>query len=210
MTKHQRWLTAMMMGALLAACAGGACGCGGGSDGQSTPEGVVRKMTTAVVEMDKEDFVACLTGTPTEMRAANAFMDFLVAGKEFKEAMIEAYGEKAWADFQDPRGARLTTEVTDNRGELHKVKYDVKGDTAVCTFPEGSQRIHLVRKDGRWYVQVRDIITAKGPLEKATEFWEKTAAFIRRSKARIGKPGVTAESLDDEMGRGFMKIMTSR
>jgi hypothetical protein len=197
---------------LLATCAlHGLIGCkgkGGSSSGQSTPRDAAYKLATSMLEFDKGGFMECLTGSQQELRAAEGFMDYLCAAKEFKDAVVEAYGRRGWQVFEAEGGAKLTGTVSDNRDKLDDVQWKVSGETAEGQMPGQAQIVHLTRKEGRWYVHARDIITGGADnLEEFASRWSRMAALLRAKKGRIGQPGVTAEALDKELGAEMMAIL---
>jgi hypothetical protein len=203
-----RWIVV----ACAAAAAGGCQGAGDavGGFGAAGPQEAVVTVTRSLARTDRRGFLECLIGTADEMAASRAFVDFLAASQEFKRAMVAAYGLRGWAEFQDPDGARLETEIHHDPNALAAMRCEVAGDTAVCVLPDDAQRLHLVRRQGRWYVRARDVVHTEDSPAESARLWRRLAEVVRRTKARIGRRGVTAESLDQEMGRAFLHIMGSR
>lgn len=200
---------------LLAAClVPGLTGCRGkraAAGSQSTPAAAVRKWSTCTLEFDKAGFMECLTGSETELRAAEAFVDYLCALKDFKDAVVKAYGKQGWRVFEQEGGAKLSLNLSDNRQQLHKAQWKVSGDTAEGKLPGESKVLHLTRKSGLWYIHAEDILTGSGgDLEKFASTWSRLAALLREKKRRIGQPGVTAESLDKELGADVLPILLGR
>jgi hypothetical protein len=200
---------------LLTACLlPGLTGCGGKAKtaaSQATPAAAARRWATCMLEFDKSGYMECLTGSKAELTAAEAFMDYLCALKDFKDAVIKAYGERGWRAFEQAGGAKLSLELADNRQQLAKAQWKVSGDSAEGRLPGESQVLHLTRKSGRWHIHAKDILTGgAGDLEKFASTWSRLGGLLREKKRRIGKAGVTAESLDKELGAEMLPILLGR
>jgi hypothetical protein len=161
-----------------------------------------------MLEFDKAKFMGSLTGTEMEMKAASAFIDYMIALRDFKQAVIDKYGTSGWAHFEKQGGAKLSMDMTDNRDKLDSMKVEIEGDKAVCTMPGETKAVNLVRRNGVWYVSVSNIVTTGGAShEKFIETWTKMTELIKSKQRRIGQPGVTAQSLDMELGNEMMPIL---
>ena len=188
---------------LILLAAAGVPGCSKKAD-RSTPRAALDRTIGAMMELDRETFLAGLTGTPQEMRAAGAFMDFMIAMRDFKQAVIAEWGEEGWRPFTQEGGAKLSFELSDNRDQLDRAQITVDGDRATCTMPGGSQVVRLSRTDGQWLIHVGDILTGDN---RQSDTWSKMARLLRDKKDRIGVSGVTPQSLDAELGRAVMQTM---
>ncbi|MHC4735050.1 MAG: hypothetical protein ACYTDW_11425, partial [Planctomycetota bacterium] len=167
------------------------------------------KLFEGMLEFDKAKFTGSLTGTKTELKAASVFMDYMIAVRDFKEAVIDKYGTSGWAHFEKQGGAKLSLNMTDNRDKMDSMKVEIDGDKAVCTMPGEAKGVNLLRKNGVWYVNVSDVVTTGGvDLETFIGTWTKMAELIKAKQQRIGKTGVTAQSLDMELGTEMMPILT--
>jgi len=183
-------------------------GCGKKQDSAATPKDAMSKFIEGMLEFDKAKFMSSLTGTETEMKAASSFMDYMIAVRDFKKAVIDKYGTTGWAHFEKQGGAKLSLDMTDNRDKMDSMKVEIDGDKAVCTMPGESDAVNLLRKNGVWYVNVSNVVTTGGVShEKFIETWTKIAELIKSKQRRIGQPGVTAQSLDMELGNEMMSIL---
>ena len=183
-------------------------GCSKKQDPAATPKDAMSKFFEGMLEFDKAKFTGSLTGTKTELKAASVFMDYMIALRDFKEAVIDKYGASGWAHFENQGGAKLSLNMTDNRDKLDSMKVEIDGDKAVCTVPGEAKAVNLLRKNGVWYVKVSDVVTTGGVgLEKFIGTWTKMAELIKGKQQRIGQPGVTAQSLDMELGNEMMPIL---
>jgi hypothetical protein len=168
----------------------------------------MRRFVEGMLEFDKAKFMGSLTGTKTEMKAASAFMDYMIALRDFKQAVIDKYGTSGWAHFEKQGGAKLSLNMTDNRDKLDSAKVEINGDKGVCTVPGEDKPVNLLRRNGLWYVNVSDVVTTGGTsLEKFIETWTKMTELIKSKQRRIGQPGVTAQSLDMELGNEMVSIL---
>ncbi|MHC4086345.1 MAG: hypothetical protein ACYSWZ_08460 [Planctomycetota bacterium] len=183
-------------------------GCSKKHDSAATPKDAMSKFLEGMLEFDKAKFLGSLTGTKTELKAASVFMDYMIAVRDFKKAVIDKYGTSGWAHFENEGGATLSLNMTDNRNQLDSMKVEIDGDKAVCTMPGFDKPMTLLRKNGVWYVNVSDIVTTGGvDNEKFIETWTKMNKVIKSKQRRIGQPGVTAQSLDMELGKELMPIL---
>ena len=171
---------------------------------RSTPRAALNRTMGAMIELDRETFLAGLTGTPQQMRAAGAFMDFMIGARDFKQAVTAEWGEEGWRPFTQEGGAKLSFELSDNRDQLDRAQINVDGDRATCNMPEGSQVVRLSRTDGQWLIHVADILTGDN---RQSDTWSRMAGLLRDKKDRIGVSGITPESLDAELGRTMMQTM---
>jgi len=183
-------------------------GCSKKQDSAATPKEAVSKLFEGMLEFDKAKFTGSLTGTKTEMKAASVFIDYMISLRDFKQAVIDKYGTSGWAHFENQGGAKLSLEMTDKRDKLDSMKVEIDGDKAVCTMPGEAKAVNLLRKNGVWYVNASDVVTTGGVgLEKFIGTWTKMTEIIKAQQQRIGKPGVTAQSLDIELGNEMMPIL---
>jgi urease beta subunit len=185
------------------------CGCGKKQESAATPKDAMSKFIEGILEFDKAKFMGSLTGTEMEMKAASAFMDYMISVSDFKEAVIDKYGSSGWAHFEKEGGAKLSLDMTDNRDKLDSMKVEIEGDKAVCTMPGEAKAVNLLRKNGVWYVNASNVVTTGGMShEKFIETWTKMNELIKSKQRRIGQPGVTAQSLDMELGNEMIAILT--
>lgn len=184
------------------------CGCSKKQDTAATPKDAMRNFLDGMLEFDKAKFMGSLTGSKTEQKAASVFMDYMIAVRDFKEAVIDKYGTSGWSHFEKQGGAKLSLDMTDNRDKLDSMKVAIDGDKAVCTMPGFDKPLTLLCKNGVWYVNVSDVVTTGGTdIEKFIETWTKMNKLIKSKQRRIGQPGVTAQSLDMELGNELMPIL---
>ena len=150
------------------------------------------------------------THTDAELEAASVLMDYFIAVGNFKKAVIKEYGPSGWSHFENEGGAKLSMDLAANRDKLDSAKIEVTGDKASCTVPGEAQVMHFSRKNGLWHVEAGMFVnTGRVDSRKFTTMWKQMTELIRRKQKRIGQAGVTAESLDMELGRQLMHILMS-
>ena len=91
--------------------------------------------------------------------------------------------------------------MTADRTMIDSAKIRVGTERATCTFPGGDKVIRLRMKNGIWYVDAADAFSTNGSsLGNYIKTWTDVTGIIKKAKQRIGQDGVTAESLDEELG----------
>ncbi len=183
-------------------------GCSNKQDSAAAPKEAVSNFLEGMLEYDKGKFMGSLTGSETELKAASVYIDYIIAFRDFKQAVIDKYGTSGWAHFENEGGAQLSLEMPDTRDQLDSMTVEIDGDKAVCTMPGLTKALNLLRKNGVWYVNVGEIMTRDGmDNEKFIGTCTKMTELIKRKQRRIGQPGVTAQSLDMELGNELMPIL---
>jgi hypothetical protein len=180
-------------------------GCGSDTD-QSSPESTVRSFFDAMMEGDTDAVGACITGDEKVKRAVMGMAEYMAAMQDFRDAVIAEWGEEGWSHFTESGGAKLSIE--DERDKIDRMETRVEGDRAYCALPGESDELVLVRKDGKWYVDAGQLASGfTGAASQSTELFSRMADMLREKQKRIGEEGITAESLDEELGRDMMKAM---
>ena len=175
---------------------------------KETPRDTVNTLYDSIVDLDKSRFMSVLRGTDAELEAASVLMDYFIAISDFRKAVEKEYGSKGWAHFENEGGARLSVDLAERKEKLDAAKIDVTGDKASCTVPGEVQVMDLCRKDGMWYIEAGTLVNTGGmDTSTFTTTWKQMTELIKSKQQRVGQPGVTAESLDEEMGRELIQIL---
>jgi len=183
-------------------------GCKNKQDAQATPRDTVKTFSDGFLEFDKAKVMSCVTGDKTEMEALSVFMDYIAAVQDFKQAVIKEYGTSGWENFEREGGAKLSLDMTDNRKMLDSAKIEINGDRAVCNIAGETQAMTLSRVNGLWYVDAgAAITTGSTDIQKFIRTWSSMVNIIKKKKSRIGQPGVTAQSLDQELGAEILPVL---
>ena len=170
---------------------------------QATPKDALFKLADGMFEPDKGKFMSCLTGTEQAKAGAEAFIDYVCAAKEFKQAVLDAWGEKGWEPFTAYPGAKISVDLQDKRKEFDRMKITIRDNRAECTMPDDPKVMHMTLTGGRWYVHAEDIFPVK---PQQARLWSRLSKMLRDKKSRPGQAGVTAQSLDKEVGLAFKRI----
>jgi hypothetical protein len=183
-------------------------GCGKKAGSQATPRDTLNTFYDSVVEADKAKFMSVMKGTDSELEVASALMDYFIAVSNFKKAIIKKYGASGWSHFEESGGAKLSMDLAGRKEILDAAKIEVTGEKASCTVPGEAQALHLSKKDGLWYIETGKLIDTGGmDSRQFTNVWRGMAELIKSKQKRIGQAGVTAESLDKELGGEMVRII---
>jgi hypothetical protein len=178
------------------------CGHPHESEGLSTPRGAIYQVSSAIGELDPAKALASVTGTPEELKQLSAQIRFWAAIKDFKTAIIGEYGNSGWTHFDEEGGAELSFHMDKVDSDLVKgLTIEVNDDTA--TVIDTGTTLH--RKDGSWYSKAGDVVNMAGA---DAETLMALSLLLKRKSAEIGKEGVTAESLDRELGEDIVSIIS--
>ena len=190
-----------------------ACACGDKSlPTGNTPRAVATRFMVAIVTHDNEAVRACTIGPDIDREHMRAFLEFWRAEREFHDKFIESYGEEGWTVFNDEEGAQLSFSGAQTREEAlaqaAEMKIEVTGDSAIVTRSDTTDELHMIRKDGRWYVALHKTMPLpEKKMIRDTSNFHKLAELLQAKTARIGAPGVTPDSLDEELGGEMMLIL---
>jgi hypothetical protein len=184
------------------------CGKRAGTGSQATPREALDTFFDSIVELDKSKYMSVLSGTRAQLEAASVFMDYVIAVSAFKKAVIKKYGASGWSHFENEGGATLSMDLAANRDKLDSARIEVTADKASCTVPGEAQVLHFSRKNGVWYVEAGMFVNTGGvDSRKFISMWKQMAELIKKKQKRIGQAGVTAESLDMELGAEMISIL---
>ncbi len=171
----------------------------------STPKEVLENMAEAMQDGDSEAFVACFDATEDQEKLLGATCEMMSAMIKFEEAMVKEYGEDAvkksgsksnFSDFKDDKW-------------LEDLEIKIDGDKATATKKGDKEPMNLVKKDGGWKIDAKDMADEKQmkDLDKALKMFEAMANVTKDATDKIGKDGYTAEKINKEMGEDMMKAM---
>jgi len=196
-------------------CAGLAAGCKKGAESgapkierATTPQQTLENMQAALLSGDSKAFADCFEASGEEAKALGAFAEFMCAAAEFSQAMEKAYGKEATGD--SPLGG-AQAQLTD-KSWLDAVEITQEGDTATVTAEGESTPLTLVRTEGVWKIQMESMTGEAGGMEPgdaddAVKMFGAMAQAMRSSMNNIGKPGYTAEKINQEVGMAMMAAM---
>ena len=168
---------------------------------QSSPEAALRKFIDGFLQLNKTQVMASVYGSKLEKEGLAVFIDYLIEVQSFKKAVVNKYGSRGWKYFETDGGAKLSMSMTADSTMIDSAKIRVGTERATCILPDKDKVIHLKIKNGIWYVDAADAFSTNGSsLRNYIKTWTDVTGIIKKAKQRIGQDGVTAESLDEEMG----------
>lgn len=193
---------------LIVALSSVAPGCAKKPTSKATPKEAINNFIEGMLEFDKEKYMGAMTGDKRQLKTAAVFMDYMIALRDFRNAVIAKFGESGWTHFETAGGAKLSLDMMDNRDKLDSMKIEIDGDKAVCSMPGEAKVVNLIRKGGGWYVNAADVVTVGGTdLSEFAGMWTRMTELIRSTQKQINQPGVTAEFLDKELGKKMLVVM---
>jgi hypothetical protein len=184
-------------------------GCGKKGASQATPRDTLNTLYDSIVDLDKSRYMSVLHGTDAELEAASVMMDYFIAISDFRKAVEKEYGSTGWEHFEQEGGARLSVDLAESKEKLDTAEIEVTGEEASCKIPgEEQQAMDLCQKNGLWYIEAGTLVNTGGTdRNRFTTTWKQMTELIKRKQKKVGQPGVTAESLDAEMGRELIQIL---
>ena len=181
-----------------------------------SPRDAVIQLTEAMHEGDEARLMALLEGTDKQKEYMRIRMDFITAGKEFREAFIKAYGRQAWEDFQDeskaPIDGNATLSVSDPEEKIarfREAEIDERGEEAFCENTDTpGEKIRLIRVEDGWRVDADSLCPDDEKMQGTIKQLGPLAKVIRKYMKAIGHEGIGPEDIDAELGREITTIMT--
>ncbi|MHC4955700.1 MAG: hypothetical protein ACYTGZ_17755 [Planctomycetota bacterium] len=184
---------------MLPVLAAAICCCGDPTP--DSPREVIRKFAVGFESADYDAVDAVVHGDDSDRAYLRSAFAFFTAARAFKARMLEVYGEDGWAQFNDNADASLTITEPRDPEVYERMDVRVQGDSAVARDPSENRPLHLTRRDGHWFIDLRASMgLPEARLEPETRMFNGFADLYRKKMARIGAAGVTADSLDAEMG----------
>jgi len=185
--------------------------------GGSTPEQALAYFADAMLKMDKKGLLASCKGSITEMKVVAAMADFGQAVLAFKKKFIEAYGERAWKDFQDPMkgpkrwNARLNMPKPADVEKMKTQKIKMKSaESAEFTVPNSLAPGKLAKVDGKWFVVASSLLPPRAKPKAFVRIMLKLAGVVAKYQKAIGHDGISAVDIDAELGRAIAKNLLKR
>jgi len=167
------------------------------SEGLSTPKGAAYESFSALNRLDEAKLLASVVGSQEELKRLVANIHFLAAIRDLRAAVIREYGNSGWAHFEEEGGAVLTLSVSTDLDALKDLPVEVDGDTATI----GDLTLH--QRNGAWYSEAEAFFAA-GDFDAPSLM--ELSKLLQTKLAKIGQEGVTAQTLDLEIGKEMTPI----
>lgn len=164
-----------------------------------TPKDTLMNMVNALKAADKKAFMDAVHVPQDATPAVEAMFETMAIMMDFTRAMEKEYGQEALAGRGPMSGAKMLDF------DESKLQVKVEGDTATATIPDEKEPIKLVKKDGKWKVDLSDQMP---PPDQRKEMIEGVAVMkkaVGAARGKIGKEGYTAEKVMQEFMAEMMK-----
>jgi len=168
---------------------------------------------SSLLKESKSGMLAHFEATPKEREGLAALYAFIQAGVAFRDAFIRAYGQQAWANFQDPQkgagdgDANLELFGEKQIKELRRARIELQGNEAFCQLASVPESLRLVKRKGRWLVDATSLFPGNTDPQQMAKMLISVAAAVKKYQKAIGHPGIKPEDIDAELGRAMAKIM---
>lgn len=116
-----------------------------------------RTTRTAVLSGDRQAWLACFHGSAMEMRFAGEVFDLWQTSFRFQDAVIAAYGPKAWRQLQDTNKANVRMPPTGD-DYWDGIRIYLKGDRARCAIGYRKHMWWVDRFPGGWSARAGDLL----------------------------------------------------
>ncbi|MCY2929910.1 MAG: hypothetical protein NTV86_10530 [Planctomycetota bacterium] len=209
--KKTGWIVAVAVIASLAIGCGkdkGADKAGSGAPAATakTPKDAVLNFAKAFETNDKALLLANVQAGPKELPAIEAMFDMATAMMKFDEKMVKAYGKEAVAKA----GVKGESNFPKSADIESKLKVTETGDKAVATMEGEKNPMDLVKVGGAWKIDASAMVSKEKGMDKTDDMAKMSKAMVKavnEVSENIGKPGTTAESINEEMGKKMMAAM---
>jgi hypothetical protein len=183
-------------------------GCGPGEKKAKTPKEAVEHLAAAMDEGDADAFAACFHAKPEDKPVVRAMGDFTISLMEFQKEVIDAYGEASQGSTRAGGPVQVPQPFMNMRSQLEQLEIKNEGDTATAVAPDGKGDPLTLRKvGGRWLIDLGDKLAGGKDREQMLKMMPKMTEAINSVREKIGKPGMTAEKVNQELGAAIMKTM---
>ncbi len=201
MAREYSWLVIAALIVLGVVVAVWVLGLGDGSlpTGQDSPQAVLRKLQQAMAKGERAMFVECFATRGANHRAAvEALFECVQAAYALRTALRAHYGKDAWEAFMgllvEPAELRAFVWPPDE-DVAATAKVAAKGGEASVELPFATEPLSL-KLGGVWRVEA---FPHGSEVRDRPEALARAAEALRGAKDDIGKPGVTPESLAQQV-----------
>lgn len=162
---------------------------------------------------DKKAVLFLVDGGPRAQDFFAAIVDSSIATQEFKKLFTEAYGTDAWEAFQAPLAAGIhrpnmtlaALNVAEVQDQVQQWTANDENEGLCDLIPQLPIPFKKVKTG--WVVNGAALFPDEKTLIGFTETQEKITRFIRGFQKAIGKPEISPEDIDYQMGKELMKVL---
>ncbi len=191
--------------------------------GAATAEACAELFFTSMLDGDqKQNEEVSISPTQLDRTAQRVAVRFADAADKFRSRFVKEYGEEAWRKMNDdahkpypegsPVGANGSVTVIERKliAELaRQAKKNTMESRSFVVIPNTPGKVELVRMGGRWFVKTDTMFDIPDPeqLRKLTNLLGVMSVSLERYVHAIGKPDVTPDKLDYQIGLDGMRVM---
>jgi hypothetical protein len=186
--------------------------------GAKTPKDAMTQVTQAMYAGNEDQFLKGLKAADDKQKEfCKAVVVFVKNADDFRNDFVKAYGQKAWERFNDPNidpgngdgNANLTIpELKEALDVVEKANITVKGNEATAEMTDKAGKKSnwkLVKVDEAWLVDASSLTEGVPDVEMTTAQLKALAGIVKTYRKAIGKPGISGDDIDVEMGRAIVK-----
>jgi hypothetical protein len=192
----------------------------------SSPKAAMTQYYEGLCTADEDKLFKAVKADDQQKDLLKALIGFTKVGTEFRDAFIIQYGQAGWTRFNDPNvdpgngEGNANLAVPDLKEQLTKianVQIVEKKDEAFADLPDPSGKVQrwrmvMVLQDGRvdgWVVDSASLLTPEGTdVPKLTAELRKMTDLVAKHRKAIGKPGITGDDIDVELGKQVVQELT--
>ncbi len=176
---------------------------------RATPREVYAKFQQELTKGDVDAALAFASGSPKALGNLRLLHSFVTTLVDFRERMIQEYGEEGWLTFNDSDGAHLTstevmTPLSAEQLERFPVIYEGSSLAFVWTAHD-KEWLRLVLVDDQWKIDADALVPSdEGEKFQVFGLW---AEVMRNNLKQIGKEGITPDTLDGKIGGELLRAV---
>ena len=205
-----RFFFVVLLFQLLWLCVLFGCGHGGKScpSGQGSPRAVIGKAQTAMVNHNRQDFLECFMGSDKSGQELD--FEMREACDAMQEKVIQAYGTKAWEEYDKGSGIHVQSPPKD-RAWVEQAKIEqVKTGVAIVTFPPPWTRsppLRVIEKDGCWWIDADYPPIGDEEMQKRKATVIAATQEVRDVLPLLGQKGFTFDKFKKVMNEKGKKLL---
>ena len=166
-----------------------------------TPKDALMNMVNAIKASDKKAFMDAVNVSEDAAPVVEAMFETMAMMMDFGKAMEKEYGKDALPEGGPAASAKMFDF------DESKLQVKVDGDTATATMPDQDDKVKLVKKDGKWKVDLSDQMPPPDQRKQMIESLAVMKKAVAAARSKIGKEGYTAEKVMQEFMAEMMKAM---
>lgn len=165
----------------------------------------VLNFARAVETSNGKLFMENIAYTPAQAPAVKAMWAMISETNGFEKDMKKAYGQKGVEALKKNQQLRVGASVPSLENIEKNMAVKITGNQARATIVGQNTPMTLVRKNGKWKVQLFKPNEMQGPAAKMmVMMFSGITQGVKKARAKIGKPGYTPEKIMQEVSKSMM------